>query len=127
MRDRGFGFPRFKKRLKSFLFPSMPKNCLDNGRVKLPQLGWVRIRQSRDYPTGFTAKQARIIKKASGYYLMICFQSQENCPDALVGKNSLGIDVGISTFIATSQGELFKAPRLLKQSLRERKHCCKED
>lgn len=121
MRDRGFGFPRFKKRLKSFLFPSMPKNCLDNGRVKLPQLGWVRIRQSRDYPRGFTAKQARIIKKASGYYLMICFHSLENCPDAPVGKNSLGIDVGISTFIATSEGELFKAPRLLKQSLRQLK------
>jgi putative transposase len=113
MKAKGHGMPRFKKRIRSFVFPQMLKNCLAQGKVKLPQLGWLRIRQSRDYPTGFEPKQARIVKKATGYYLMIAFQSQESCPDAPVGKISLGIDVGIESFVATNQGELIKAPQFL--------------
>jgi putative transposase len=113
MKSKGFGFPRFKKHKKSFVFPQMLKNCLAQGKVKLPQLGWLKIKQSRDYPEGFEPKQARIVKKASGYYLMIAFQSQESCPSAPVGKVSLGIDAGIESFIATEREELIKAPKFL--------------
>jgi len=113
MKAKGYGFPRFKKQMKSFVFPQMLTNCLAEGKVKLPQLGWLKIKQSRDYPTGFVAKQARIVKKATGYYLMIAFQSQESCPDAPVGKVSLGIDAGIESFVATDKGELIKAPKFL--------------
>jgi putative transposase len=48
---------------------------LDIGRVKLPSIGWIRIKQSRPYPTGFEPKQFQIVRRASGYYLMITFQS----------------------------------------------------
>jgi putative transposase len=113
LKSKGFGFLRFKKQMKSFVFPAMLKNCLAQGKVKLPQLGWLKIKQSRDYPTGFEAKQARIVKKATGYYLMIAFQSQESCPDAPVGKLSLGLDAGIESFVATDRGELIKAPKFL--------------
>lgn len=113
MKAKGYGFPRFKKRMKSFVFPQMLKNCLAQGKIKLPQLGWLKIRQSRDYPSGFEPKQARIVKKASGYYLMISFQSQESCPEAPIGKVSLGIDPGIESFLATDRGELIKAPKFL--------------
>jgi putative transposase len=116
MKAKGFGLPRFKKQMKSFVFPQMLKNCLAQGKVKLPQLGWLKIKQSRDYPTGFEPKQARIVKKATGYYLMIAFQSQESCPEAPVGKLSLGIDAGIESFVATDRGELIKAPKFLLQA-----------
>jgi len=113
MKSKGYGFPRFKKQMKSFVFPQMLKNCLAQGKVKLPQLGWLKIKQSRDYPTGFKPKQARIVKKATGYYLMIAFVSVESCPEAPVGKISLGIDAGIESFVATDRGELIKAPKFL--------------
>jgi len=54
-----------------------------------------------------------VVSKASGYYLLICFQSEESVPDNLVGNISLGIDAGINSFVATSKGELIKAPRFL--------------
>lgn len=117
MKAKGYGFPRFKKVMRSFVFPSLPKNCLGIGEVKLPQLGWVKIRQSRKYPTGFVPKQARIVRKATGFYLMITFQSNESCPDAPVGKVSLGIDSGIESFIATDTGELIKSPKFLLKEL----------
>ncbi len=55
------GFPRFrsKNRFRSFVFPQLGKNCLDQGRVKLPSIGWIRIRQSRPYPLGFEPAQSR--------------------------------------------------------------------
>ena len=121
MKDKGNGFPRYKKKMRSFVFPQMLKNCLGIGKVKLPQLGWVRIWQSRDFPTSFILKQARIVKKATGYYLILTFQSQEICPDVPVGQVSLGLDAGIESFIATNSGELIKAPKFLRDKLRQLK------
>ena len=64
MKSLGRGFPGFKKRMRSFVFPAMLKNCLGNNRFKLPQLGWIKFRQSRPDPETMVAKQARIVKKA---------------------------------------------------------------
>jgi putative transposase len=49
MKDRNFGFPRFKKenQFRSYVYPQMLNNPLKYGGVKLPQLGWVKFRQSR--------------------------------------------------------------------------------
>jgi len=119
---RGRGFPKFKNRnrFRSFVFPQLGKNCLDTGRVKLPSLGWVKIRQSREYPTGFTPKQFKVIRRASGYYLQINFQSQESIPEITPGKISLGIDAGIESFVATPT-ELIKCPKFLIHQARKLK------
>ncbi|MDJ0555744.1 MAG: transposase [Microcoleaceae cyanobacterium MO_207.B10] len=121
MKSLGKGFPRFKKKLRSFVFPALLKNCLGNSRVKLPKLGWIKIRQSRAFPDNFQAKQARIVKKASGYYLMITLASSELVPDNPVGKVSIGLDAGIESFVATSTGQLIKSPKFLLSQLRELK------
>jgi len=116
------GFPRFKSknRFKSFVFSELNKNCLATGKVKLPVIGWVRIKQSRAYPTGFIPKQITVVKKASGYYLSINFESQEIIPDNLLGKVSIGIDAGIESFLATPR-ELIKNPKFLRDKLKKLK------
>ncbi len=116
----GRGFPRFRNqnRFRSFIFPQLLKNCLVKGKVKIPSIGWLRIRQSREYPTGFTPKQFQVVRKASGYYLMIVFQSNDSVPDALPGKVSIGLDAGIESFVATPF-ELIKSPKFLRGKL-----CC---
>lgn len=117
------GFPRFKtkNRFRSFIFPQLGKNCLDVNKVKLPSIGWVKIKQSRQYPVGFKPKQFQIVKKASGYFLMIVFQSPESVPDFRPGSVSLGLDAGISSFVATSNEELIKSPKFLLSQLRKLK------
>lgn len=113
------GFPRFrsKNRFRSFVFPQLGRNCLDNNRVKLPSIGWIKIRQSRPYPIGFTPKQFQVVRRASGYYLMIVFQSLESVPDPIPGKTSIGLDAGIQSFIATPS-ELIKSPKFFRSKLR---------
>ena len=116
------GLPRFrtKNRFRSFIFPQLGKNCLDQGRVKLPSIGGIKIKQSRPYPVGFEPKQFQVVRRASGYYLMIVFQSPEITPDAIPGEISIGLDAGIESFIATPT-ELIKSPKFLRSQLRKLK------
>lgn len=116
------GFPKFRNhnRFRSFKFPKPNKVCLDAGRVKLPSIGWIRIRQSRQYPKGFIPKQLQVVRKASGYYLVIYFESSETVPDAVPGKKSIGLDAGIESFVATPT-QLIKSPKFLAQSARKLK------
>ena len=113
MWDRGFGFPRFKKRgrMRSFVFPQLGVNPLQADSVKLPVIGWVKMRVSRPIPDGFELKQARVVKKASGYFVILCLQCDVQVPDVMPHGHPLGIDLGLNTFAATSDGELIARPR----------------
>jgi putative transposase len=116
------GFPKFRNanRYRSFIFPKPNTICLDAGRVKLPSIGWIKIRQSRLYPEGFIPKQLQVVRKASGYYLVIYFESPETVPDALPGQKSIGLDAGIESFVATPT-QLIKSPKFLIHQARKLK------
>ena len=66
MRSKNLGFPRYKKRLKSFNL--LGGIAINGNYLKLPLLKLVKFRKSRDIPEGFKIKQVQILKKASGYY-----------------------------------------------------------
>ncbi len=116
MKARGFGWPRFKNkyRMRSFVFPQLGKNPIRNDSIKFPQLGWVRWRQSRPIPEGFEVKQARIVRKASGYFVMLSLQLDVNVPSPIPHGHPRGLDLGYDKFICTSDGEEIKRPRFLK-------------
>ncbi len=123
MKRKGFSFPRFKKfgRMRSFVYPQMLKEPLGQNWVKLPQLGKVEVNMHRPIPSGFELKQARIVKKASGYYVMLSLQLDVNVPDTPPQGYFLGIDVGLEKFLATSDGELIKRPLFFKALARKLK------
>ena len=115
-KERGFGVPRFKKpgRMRSILFPQLGKAPLGDGWVKLPSLGKMRLRQSRPYPDGFAVKQARVVKRASGFYVMLCFQSQVSVPEAPLTGKVVGVDVGLEYFLSASDGWQVERPRFFE-------------
>jgi putative transposase len=108
--ERGSGFPRFKKRMRSFLFPQLNQQVVFAGRVNLPKIGWVKMRQSRPLPDGAIVKQVRIVKRASGFYAMLSLQQDIDIPEPQPHGHAIGVDVGISSFLATSAGELVPNP-----------------
>ena len=116
MKTRGFGFPRFKNkyRMRSFVFPQLNKNPISEKSIKLPGLKEVRWRMSRPIPDGFVPKQARIVRKASGYFVMLLLQLNVNVPNPLPHGHPRGLDFGFDFFVATSDGEEIKRPRFLK-------------
>lgn len=123
IKRKGNGFPRFKKfgRMRSFVYPQMLVKPLGEGWVKLPQLGKVEIIMHRPIPNGLELKQARIIRKASGYYVMLSLQLDVDIPNATPAGHPLGIDLGLEKFLATSNGELIKRPKFFNALARQLK------
>ncbi len=123
MKARGFGFPRFKNkyRIRSFVFPQLGKDPIRNDAIKFPKLGWIKWRQSRPIPNEFEIKQARIIRKASGYFVMLSLQLNVDVPSPIPHGHPRGLDLGYDKFVATSDGEEIKRPRFLKTLQRKLK------
>jgi putative transposase len=65
MWEQNHGFPRFKKlgTMRSFVFPQMSDGSIENNRVKLPVVGWVKFRSSREIPGDANLKQVRIVRR----------------------------------------------------------------
>lgn len=121
MWERGHGFPRFKKKMRSFIYPDVKQNAVKLGRVKLPKIGWVKMRMSRPLPEGFILKQIRVVKRASGYFVMLTYQLGVAIPDVPAHGHFLGVDIGLDKYLATSDGGLVSRPRFFNALHRELK------
>ncbi len=116
MKRKGMGFPRFKNRyrMRSFVYPQMGKGQLLRGnQIKLPQLGWMEYVKSREIPDSFAIKQARIVRKASGYFVQLTLECDVSVPDVMPDGHPVGIDLGLDKFVATSDGDVIDRPRFL--------------
>ncbi|NJO77140.1 MAG: transposase [Cyanobacteria bacterium RM1_2_2] len=123
MKQRGYGFPRFKKfgQFKSFLFPQIDNDAMTGNQIKLPKLGKIAINLHRPIPDGFRVKTARMIRKASGWYVALVIQADVFVPEPMPQGHALGIDVGLEYFLSTSDGEQVKRPRFFNQLHRKLK------
>ena len=113
MKEREFGFPRFKKfgQIRSFVFPQFKASPLRGTQIKLPKVGLVPINLHRPIPDGFDLKQVRVVKKASGWYAQLILQCDVQVPDILPHGEPIGIDLGLEKFLAVSTGQLIQRPR----------------
>jgi len=120
---RGYGFPRFKKygQMKSILFPQFKVNPITGWQIKLPKLGKVQINLHRPIPDGFIVKQVRILKKAVGWFAVVSIQSDISIPDAVPHGHFIGVDVGLNSYLATSDGYIEPGQKFFKDMHRRLK------
>jgi putative transposase len=117
MKSKGMGFPRYKKKAKSFnLLGSI---SVQSNSIKMPLLGYIKFKKSRDIPKGFKIKQIQIIKKASGYYANLMIELDVNVVQPTPHGHAIGIDAGIQSMIATSDGLVLSRPKFLDKALRK--------
>ncbi len=104
------GYPRFKgsNRFNSFLFKQFGTGArLSGRRLRLFGVGRVRVRWHR--PLEGKIKTVRIVHKAGCWYA--CFACEiEDLPPLPPTGQAIGIDVGLSALITTSQGEKVASP-----------------
>ena len=117
MKSKGMGFPRYKKNLKSFNL--IGNISIDGNYIKMPLLKEIKFRKSRDIPDGFKIKQIQIIKKASGYYANLMIELNVNVVLPTPHGHAVGIDVGIQSMIASSDGLILSRPKFLDKALRK--------
>ncbi len=104
------------------MYPQMGKGqVLKGNQMKLPQLGWMEYVKSREIPDGFAIKQARIIRKAYGYFVQLTLECDVSVPDVMPDGHPVGIDLGLDKFVATSNGDVIDRPRFLSSLHRKLK------
>ena len=107
------GYPRYKAegRYNSFTY-SQSGFTIVNNKLKLSYLGSLKIKLHREIEGKL--KTCAIIKKNGKYY--VCFSCEvETTPLPNTGK-SVGIDMGITDFCVTSDGEFFEAPKTYRKN-----------
>ena len=108
-------FPKFKKKgrsdVKMYFVKNNPKDCLcERHRIKIPSLGWVRIKEKGYIPTtidGYVIKSGHVSIKADRYYVSVLIE----IPDRRTANNSskgIGIDLGLKDFAIVSNGKTYK-------------------
>ena len=117
MKSKGMGFPRYKKKAKSFNL--LGKTSIEGNYLKMPLLKSMKFRKSRDIPEGFKIKQIQIIKKASGYYANLMIELDVNVVKPIPHGHAIGIVVGIQSMLSSSDGLVIPRPKFLDKALRK--------
>ncbi|MGV0029173.1 RNA-guided endonuclease InsQ/TnpB family protein [Phormidesmis priestleyi] len=115
------GKPRFKGvgRYRSFTFPQMKQDCITGKFVNLPMIGKVKLIQHRPLPDGFKIKTATITQKVDDWYLVLSLEDASIpalTPDAPEMENTIGIDMGLKSFLVTDTGEDVEIPQHYRKS-----------
>ena len=117
---KGVGFPKFKSKKNDRKSYATANNGniirIENGKVHLPKLGYVKAKISREIPKEQRIISATVSQDASGkYYVSICCTDVEIEPMPSTGA-AVGIDVGIKAFAVTSGGVSYPNHRYLAKS-----------
>ena len=122
-RNPKVGFPKFKskKRNKNSYTTNNDKGGklrIENGRIRLPKVGLVKIRQHRIIPDNQKIKSATITKTPSGkYYVSILVEYEQYIPDVQLDKNkALGLDYASHSFYVDSQGREADCPKFYRNA-----------
>ena len=128
-------FPKFKKKGKSdvkmYFVRNNPKDCqCERHRLKIPTLGWVRIKEKGYIPTtkdGYMIKSGTVSVKAGRFYVSVLVE----IPDVNINNNlneGIGIDLGLKDFAVISSGKTYRninksagLKKLEKQLIREQR------
>ena len=128
-------FPKFKKKGKSdvkmYFVRNNPKDCqCERHRLKIPTLGWVRIKEKGYIPTtkdGYMIRSGTVSVKAGRFYVSVLVE----IPDINIDNNSnegIGIDLGLKDFAIISNGKTYRninksagLKKLEKQLIREQR------
>ena len=128
-------FPKFKKKGKSdvkmYFVRNNPKDCqCERHRLKIPTLGWVRIKEKGYIPTTrdeYMIRSGTVSVKAGRFYVSVLVE----IPDVNIDNNSnegIGIDLGLKDFAIISNGKTYRninksagLKKLEKQLIREQR------
>jgi putative transposase len=109
------GFPKFKSKHKSNFSFSFYGFKIKNNSIKIPKIGYVRLKYVDYIPSNDVKYNALTVSKDVDRWF-ISVQVEEEIPD-IVQETELdvvGIDLGIKTLATCSDGVIFDNPKYLK-------------
>ena len=120
-RDKKVGFPKFKSKHKSkatYTTNNQGGNIrIDNKHIKLPKIGWVRIKQHRQIPDNGIIKSCTISKTPTEKYYISILVEQEimEVQRAINLDNSIGLDFDMKNLYTDNCGNRAEYPRYYRK------------
>jgi len=123
-RPRRVGLPRLKSRKDRRQAVRFTANArfkvLGDGRLRLPKIGDVQVRWSRDLPSA--PSSVTVIKDAAGRYFASFAVETSPAADAArlpAADGDVGIDLGLIAFAVLSDGTVIRSPKFLRRAGRK--------
>lgn len=116
------GKPRFKGkgRYRSFTYTQMKQSCIAGNKITLPKIGAVKLVVHRSIPEGFKIKTATVSRVCDGWYVALALEDitvPEFHTDLIPSTdNTIGIDLGLKSFLTTSDGCEVAIPQYYRKS-----------
>ena len=115
------GFPKFRS--KRVGRQSYTTNCVNgnitlaNGKLRLPKIGYVRIKQHREKPEKHVIKSVTVSREPSGKYYASILTEYEYEPVQVVNiASSLGLDYSSPHFYVDSEGNTADMPHYYREA-----------
>ena len=121
-RDKSVGFPKFKNKKKcrrSYTTNNQKGSVrIEEGKIKLPKAGWVRIKQHRSIPEDHIIKSVTVSQEASGkYYASILTEFDMEMKEAATDPSrTLGLDYSSPHFYVDSNGNAADMPHYYRKA-----------
>jgi putative transposase len=114
-------YPRFKACKRDPLRFRIPQRVkVSDGKVYVPKVGWVRIRQSQ--PVTEKTRSATFRRQADGHWyvsLVVEFEMPDVALPMPDPAKVVGIDLGLKDFAVLSDGERVPAPKFYRRGQRK--------
>ena len=120
-----FNKPKFKSKHSSKQSYTTNNNDklnirLTDGHIRLPKLKLVKIKQHRGLPDNCKLKSVTVSKSASDkYYASILVEYEKEITYEKDIEKTVGLDMSMSDFVVTSDGEKANHPHWLKKSAKK--------
>ena len=113
------GYPKFKSKHTHRFSYSIPQNVkinFEKRKVYIPKIGWVGTRIDRTFEGKI--KTCTVKQVPSGkYFISVLFEDGTELPNKLpiTEETTVGIDLGLKTFVTLSNGSVYERMRIIKQ------------
>ena len=114
------GFPRFKRKGVRDSFRLTGTIRFEGRRIQLPRLGEIRIKEKRRSYYRGRILSATVRRRANRWFVSVTVEEEVPDPKPPTG-GAVGVDLGIKTLAALSDGTAFPNPRALERRLRKLK------
>lgn len=121
--EKRTSFPKFKSKKYSkqsyTTYNDLRCNTIriENNHIRLPKIGFVKIKYHKPIPPEYKIKNATITKNPSGkYYVNVCVEYEYEYPTPILNKdNSIGLDYSSPYFYVDNQGRKPNYPKYFRK------------
>lgn len=114
------GYPKYKSKKDNYCSYSTNNQKdsvrIDNGKIKLPKIGFVKLKQHRQLPSNAIIKTVTVSKTPSDKYYVSVLVEYENQVLTSIPRTFVGLDFAMHGLYVDSEGNYADYPRFYRKS-----------